>query len=104
MKRPAERRKLDHTQSFVRFLLAPQFPSACLSRHPGAPMRIVLWREKDAMRQCKISFGVIRRLFDGQKEPISPHRGQEYSMRFFRAGPERFRGAAWLPVLAKHTR
>jgi len=30
-------------------------------------MRIVLWREKDAMRQCKISFGVIRRLFDGQK-------------------------------------
>jgi hypothetical protein len=36
-------------------------------------MRIELWQEQDAMRQCKISFGVIPRSFDDEKETISPN-------------------------------
>jgi hypothetical protein len=36
-------------------------------------MQIGLWREQDAMRQRGIGFGVIPRLFDDQKEAVSPN-------------------------------
>jgi hypothetical protein len=31
-------------------------------------MRVAVWREQDAMRQCKIDFGVIARSFGDEKD------------------------------------
>jgi hypothetical protein len=41
-------------------------------------MQIRVWREQDAMRQCRNGFGVIPRSFGDEKESSPPHCGQQH--------------------------
>jgi hypothetical protein len=59
--------QLNHTQSS----LTPPFPiGSWKSRHPGGVLRVSVWREQDAMRQCGIGFEVIPRSFRDEKQTI----------------------------------
>jgi len=49
------------------------FPIGLSGPTSGVRMRVAVWREQDAMRQCKIRFGVIPRSFRDEKESIPPH-------------------------------